>query len=159
MQPRICAHRRAGPNGLVLAFVLAACGGYAPTGPQGGPLEGGGAPGESPSNGPVLIRLYDNEPSPGQVTIPAGTAVEWRNLGANSHSVSNYSTHPQEETWEDALVAPGGEFSHVFDEPGEYGFVCIFHQEVGYVNVYAPDIDSDMDADTTDMNDMSHLIP
>jgi hypothetical protein len=156
----MCLDRRARVKGLVLACLLAACGDYAPTAPRGGPpTTGGGGPDDVVQGGRSLIRLYDNEPSPGQITIPAGTVVEWRNFGANDHTVSNYSTHPQEETWEDALVEPGAEFMHVFDEPGEYGFVCIFHQEVGYVNVVAADTASDMSTDTTNMDDMSDLNP
>jgi len=155
----MCLDRGIRAKGLVLACLLAACGDYAPTGPQGGPPAGGGGADETVLDGRSVINLYDNEPSPGQITIPAGTVVEWRNLGANNHSVSNYSTHPQDDTWDDALVQPGAEFVHVFDEPGEYGFVCIFHQEVGYVNVVASPTDTVMDADTTNMDDMSDLIP
>jgi len=107
-------------------------------------------------DGRSIIRLYDNTPSPGQITIPAGTVVRWRNVGANEHSVSNYSTHPQAETWEDVLVEPGAEFDHVFQEPGEYGFVCIFHQEVGYITVVASSMD---DTDDSDIYDMSGLNP
>lgn len=148
--------RNTGLLGLVL--VLWACEGYGPTGPQGEGVAGGGGGSDDPAvGGRTLIRLYDNLPSPGQITIPAGTVVEWRNLGANDHSVSNYSTHPQADTWEDALVEPGAEFLHVFAEPGEYGFVCIFHQEVGYINVVAASTDDT--ADDTVMDDMTGLIP
>jgi plastocyanin len=143
-----------GVAGLLL--VLSACGEYSPTGPQGGLLAGGEGADDTVLDGRAVNRLYDNTPSPGQITIPAGTVVEWRNLGANSHSVSNYSTHPQAETWDDALVEPRGEFVHVFDEPGEYGFVCIFHQEVGYVTVVESSTD---DTDDTNMDDMTGLIP
>jgi hypothetical protein len=142
--------RSIGALGLVVA--LAACGDFAPTGPQGGPLVDRDGPDDPVLDGYSLVRLYDNAPSPGQITIPAGTVVEWRNAGANAHSVSNYSTHPQAETWEDVVVEPGGEFFHVFAEPGEYGFVCIFHQEVGYITVVPPP------ADSTNMDDMTDLV-
>jgi len=146
-----------GKLGLVgLVLVLSACGEYAPTGPQGGLVTGGGGGDDTVVGGRSVISLYDNEPSPGQITIPAGTVVEWRNMGANDHSVSNYSTHPSAETWEDVLVKPGAEFVHVFDQPGEYGFVCIFHQEVGYITVVAS---STADAGDTNMDDMTNLIP
>jgi plastocyanin len=146
--------------GLALALAAAGCGAYEATGLRGDPIDTDGADTSVNEVRPVIL-MYDFSASPGGMTIPAGTAVEWKNVSAQTHSVSNYSTHPQEETWEDALLGPGGEFSHVFSEPGEYGFVCIFHQEVGYITVVPadPDDSMDMDTDTTDMGDMSDLNP
>jgi plastocyanin len=86
-----------------------------------------------------VVRLYDNIPEPSQLIIPAGTRVEWRNFGANNHTVTNYSQGYDE--WDDALVEPGESFVHVFQDPGDYGFICIIHQEVGYVSVTPADVD------------------
>jgi hypothetical protein len=97
-----------------------------------------------------LIRLYDNSPSPSQIRVRAGTLVEWRNMGSNSHTVTNYSQGYDE--WDDAMVDPGEHFVHVFEEPGEYGFICIIHQEVGYVSVVEASMD--MDDDMMMMDDM-----
>ena len=148
--------------GVVFAAASAACEPYEVTGPQGNLVANGGDTVVQPERS--VIRMYDFSASPGGMTIPAGTAVEWINVSAQTHSVSNYSTHPQSATWDDALLGPGGEFSHVFSVPGEYGFVCIFHQEVGYITVLPAEtddmeMDDDMDADTTDIGDMSDLIP
>ena len=148
---------------VALASATAACGAYEATGPQGNLVTTDGADTSVQADRSV-IRMYDFSASPGGMTIPAGTAVEWINVSAQTHSVSNYSTHPQSATWDDVLLGPGGEFSHVFSVPGEYGFVCIFHQEVGYITVLPAEtddmeMDDDMDADTTDIGDMSDLIP
>jgi plastocyanin len=96
-----------------------------------------------PSPGPqgALIRLYDNLPSPGQIIVPTGTRVEWKNMGANDHTVTNYSQGYDE--WDDVLVKPGQNFVHVFLEPGDYGFICIIHQEVGYISVVESDVEID----------------
>ena len=136
--------------GLLLACIIAGCEAYAPTGLRGGLVEGD--PTASVDENSSLILLYDYGISSGGITIPAGTAVEWRNVSSTAHTVSNYSTHPNAEAWDDALVGPGGDFMHIFDEPGEYGFVCIFHQDVGYITVVPADMDDDMDMD--DMMDM-----
>jgi plastocyanin len=148
--------------GLALVLAAAGCGAYEATGLRGDPIDTDGADPSVNEDRPV-IRMYDSSAAPGGLTITAGTAVEWKNVSSQTHSVSNYSTHPQEDTWEDALLGPGGEFSHVFSEPGEYGFVCIFHQEVGYITVLPADpddmMDTDMDTDTTDIGDMSDLVP
>jgi plastocyanin len=142
-----------------IALAAAGCGAYEATGPRGDPITTDGVD-TSVNADRALIRMYDFSASPGGMTIPAGTAVEWQNVSSQTHSVSNYSTHPQEDTWEDALLQPGGEFSHVFSVPGEYGFVCIYHQEVGYITVLPAETGgTDMDTDTTDIGDMSDLIP
>ena len=143
--------------GLFLLCIISACEPYAPTGLQGGLVESD--PATSADADRPLILLYDYGISSGGITIPAGTAVEWRNVSSTAHTVSNYSTHPNADAWEDALVGPGGDFMHVFAEPGEYGFVCIFHQDVGYITVTAPEMDDmDMD-DTMDMDDMMGMMP
>ena len=150
------ANARAMAAGLLLAFATAACGAaYEVTGPQGNLVETNAGADNSVQQERPVIRMYDFSASPGGMTIPAGTAVEWKNVSAQTHSVSNYSTHPQAATWEDALLQPGGEFSHLFSVPGEYGFVCIFHQEVGYITVVPAETDDmDMDDDMDDMTDM-----
>ena len=114
----VCMFAKARPMaaGLVLACAAAACGGgYDATGPVGGPLASGNDAANSVQDGRTLFSLYDYGHNPGQVTIPVGTVVEWRNVGATSHSVSNYSTHPQAATWDDALVDPGETFEFAID--------------------------------------------
>lgn len=142
---------RVGAKVVAAVCVFAACGEYAPTGPQGGPLSGGGGANSLHDDSPVIL-LYDYGVSTGGVTIPVGTAVEWKNASGLTHSVSNYSIHPQAAVWEDTLLPPGGEFSYLFDQPGEYGFICIFHQDVGYITVVDPNMDMDMMDDDMDMD-------
>jgi plastocyanin len=118
---------------LGLACVLAACdAGYpGPTGPS----DGSTLTDTTTSSGPqhAMFSLYDNLPEPGQLTVEVGAPVEWKNAGANNHTVTNYSQGFDE--WEDVLVLPGESFTHVFQEAGDYGFICILHQEVGYIAV------------------------
>ena len=159
MEARMVARMGSRAAALFLAGFVAGCEPYAPTGLQGGLVEND--PAASALGDPSLILLYDYGISTGGITIPAGTAVEWRNVSSTAHTVSNYSTHPNADAWDDALVGPGGEFTHVFDDPGEYGFVCIFHQDVGYITVLPSDM-GDMDMNDTmdmDMDDMMGMMP
>jgi plastocyanin len=121
--------------GLALVGILCACGGEDPL--PTGPIDDEPATGDQAQS--TLIRLYDNLPAPSQITVEAGTLVEWKNMGANDHTVTNYSQGYEE--WVDHLVEPGEAFVHVFQEPGDYGFICIIHQEVGYVTVVAADVE------------------
>ncbi|MEX2048947.1 MAG: hypothetical protein WEB90_05160 [Gemmatimonadota bacterium] len=132
MLPRMFVSMGPKAAGLVLACVLAACeSGYpGPTGPSDGSTLTDTASSE-PQRATFL--LYDNLPTPGQLTVAVGAPVEWKNAGANNHTVTNYSQGFDE--WEDALVLPGENFMHVFQEAGDYGFICVIHQEVGYIAV------------------------
>lgn len=89
-----------------------------------------------------VIEMYDNYPAPTYLKIEAGGSVLWQNVGQNEHTVSTYGT-PDE--WQSSIVAPGTSFYHTFYEPGEYGFICAFHQEIGFVTVLEPGTTMDMD--------------
>lgn len=133
MVPRMFVSGGTTAAGLVLACVLAACGAGSPgpTDPNDGSTLTDTAASSEPQH--AMFLLYDNLPEPGQLTVAVGAPVEWKNAGANNHTVTNYSQGNDE--WEDALVLPGESFTHVFEEAGDYGFICIIHQEVGYIAV------------------------
>jgi plastocyanin len=138
MEPRLFVWTKPGAAGLVLACVLAACGGgdLDPTGPSYQPTS------DDDGNGRVVIHLMDNVPAPGHVEIRFGEVVEWKNTGINDHSVSTYGT-PDE--WKDTLLKPGERFIHQFSAPGEYAYICIVHGEIGDVIVREGSMDMDMD--------------
>jgi plastocyanin len=133
MVPRAFVSMGLGAAALVLACVSAACGtgNPGPTGPIDGATLTDTAASAEPEH--AMFFLYDNLPEPGQLTVAVGAPVEWKNAGANNHTVTNYSQGFDE--WEDVLVEPGESFTHVFQEAGDYGFICIIHQEVGYIAV------------------------
>ncbi len=136
MDPRMFGWKRSAMAGLVLASVMAACGDEPfPTTPNDPVVTAGD---ERPR---PVIYLYDNLPSPGTLVVQVGDLVEWKNSGANNHSVSSYGT-PDE--WEDTLLEPGQSFLHAFESPGDYAYICIVHGEVGDVQVRERSMDMDM---------------
>jgi plastocyanin len=77
------------------------------------------------------IQLQDDRVVPANLVVEAGDRVVWNNVGDHDHTVSVYGDFE----WEDVLVKPGETFSHVFETPGDYAFICIYHAEVSNVTV------------------------
>ncbi len=70
--------------------------------------------------------------SPSQVTIAAGTTVQWRNEDAVVHSVTGddmaFSDSP--------LIDQGEVYSQAFDRPGTYAYRCGPHPNmIGTIEV------------------------
>ena len=55
-------------------------------------------------------------------------------MGVHDHTVTVYGDF----VWKDTDVPPGTSFSHVFDTPGDYAFICNNHAEVSNVTVVDP---------------------
>ena len=88
---------------------------------------------------------------PDSITIAPGDTIVWENVGSVGHSVTAYEEEiPGEASYfasggfdgeqaaRDAYPEqgniPGGEsYSHTFDVEGEYGYMCIPHEQVGMV--------------------------
>ena len=74
---------------------------------------------------PVVVTALDNSFRLDELTITAGTEVRFENVGRNDHDVQ-----PVEGTdWGVAVeeFAPGDVYSHVFDTPGTYEYICTIH--------------------------------
>jgi plastocyanin len=80
---------------------------------------GGGS--ESESTGSEEISIGDNFFDPEAVTVPVGTTVTWTNDGQSPHTVT------EENSFDSGSIDPGGEFEQVFDEAGEFEYVCTIH--------------------------------
>jgi plastocyanin len=92
---------------LALGALLAACVDDAPTTPP--PV----------TDGPT-VTIEDMHFTPSQVTIEAGDTLTWVwNDGVMSHNVSGDGF--ESETQSD------GSFSHTFDVPGDFPYVCTLH--------------------------------
>jgi plastocyanin len=127
---------------LVLASALAACG--------GDDVNDGGqepeadatatAPAESKdtSGRPVVDMTDSLKFEPAEITVSVGGRVEWRNVGNIAHTVTtdpakvaeagNVSVPNGVKPWDSGLIGGDGTFSHTFDEPGTYRYVCIPHE-------------------------------
>lgn len=74
----------------------------------------------------VEIAMNDNSFGPRSLTVAAGTTVTWVNRGNNMHSVAGF-----EGAFNSVTLRPGESYSHTFDAPGEYGYVCKQHSRQG----------------------------
>src|SRR5690349_7178068 len=63
-----------------------------------------------------------------QVTISAGRTVLWNNPTTLVHTVT-----ADDNSFDSADIAAGGQFSMEFDTPGTYAYYCQYHGDVGGV--------------------------
>jgi plastocyanin len=80
---------------------------------------------------------------PGQVTIPVGGTIEWRNTSIETHTVTDDPaaardpTHAERpagaQAFDSGPLKPGQSFSHTFTVPGRYSYFCRPHETHGMV--------------------------
>lgn len=81
---------------------------------------------ELPGSGTTVdVDALDNRFEPLTVTVQAGTTMRFVNGGRNDHNVLPETG----DAWgvQQADFAPGAEYSHAFDTPGTYVYVCTIH--------------------------------
>ena len=81
--------------------------------------------------------------SPGEVTVPAGGIVEWRNTSFFTHTATadprratapdHVRLPPGAEPFDSGEVPAGEVFRHRFETPGTYRYFCIPHEGQGMV--------------------------
>jgi plastocyanin len=118
--------RRPWPSALpaVLAaalLTLAACGGGSSSSAPsvGGGVSGGGA-GKT-----VTVTEQNLKFKPANLTIPAGTTVEWVNKDTVDHNVTSQGNSPAQLN--SGTMAPGRTWTFTFTKPGVYKYDCTFH--------------------------------
>ncbi len=129
-------HRRA-TRAVIVTIVIASAlsaAGCADDRPDVRPAEQGGGPVDDPSGGDgaapvatVTVQALDNTFRPQDLTVEVGTEVVFDNVGRNEHNVIPEPGGPQGWGVGEDLFAPGDTYSHVFDEPGVYEYVCTIH--------------------------------
>ena len=129
------------------AFLATA--GAAALSPVAGCLDGGLSESE------YDVGMSANAFLPDSHEVAVGETIVWGNNGSRKHTVTAYeSAIPDEaaffasggfetttaarEAWKEAgagNIAPGETFTHTFETPGSYGYLCIPHQPKGMVGV------------------------
>ena len=73
-----------------------------------------------------FVNVVDFEFQPGSLQVDPGDTVTWT-FTAGGHTTT--ANRGQAETWDSgpALSPAGGRFSHTFNTPGRYGYICIPH--------------------------------
>jgi plastocyanin len=106
-------------GGLIAAVVIPGCGGSGTGTSSGGDAVGG--PGEV-----VAVIAVDNSFREEQLTVRAGTTVEWTNRGRSNHDIVPVDGP---DGWGIDLeqFASGAIYSHTFTETGTYAYYCTVH--------------------------------
>jgi len=71
----------------------------------------------------VAIKISNFQFEPKEVTIPAGTTVEWTDVGGR------HTVEADDGSFKSDTLVAGGRFEHKFDTPGVYPYYCEFHGE------------------------------
>jgi plastocyanin len=129
----------AAPLGTDPGAVLAASGQGAGTATPAAATDPPPAPPATEPPDPVEVSVVDFAFEPAAVRLPAGGTVTWRLTGSAPHTVSAVDA-----SFDSGTLEPGAVFSHRFDAPGTYGYVCAFHpQMTGTIEVtHAPAVSS-----------------
>ena len=78
----------------------------------------------------IVVKAIDNAYEPAEVTVKRGQAIRWDFLGTQEHDVV-----AEDGSFVSELVTEGS-FTHVFDEAGEFPYLCSIHPEMtGLVTV------------------------
>jgi plastocyanin len=71
----------------------------------------------------VTVKNFSFEPA--QVTVPAGTVVEWVD------EKGRHTVKADDGSFESTPLVSGGKFERRFDKPGAYRYFCGFHGAPG----------------------------
>ena len=89
-------------------------------------LNGGSAPTALPalpSSARIIVKNFGFDPA--EITVPAGTEVEWTDQGGR------HSVQADDGSFQSEILTAGGTFKHRFDRPGVYRYFCEFHGASG----------------------------
>jgi plastocyanin len=79
----------------------------------------------------AYVAVLDNSFRDRDLVVPAGTEVVWTNGGRNDHDVipTEFEADPASAPWgiTAAEFTGGTSYSHVFDVPGVYTYLCTIH--------------------------------
>lgn len=74
------------------------------------------------SGGSVDVSIRDFAFSPGNLEVPVGATVTWRNSDSAPHDAT-----ARDGDWRTERLSKGGSDSLTFDEPGDYDYYCSIH--------------------------------
>jgi plastocyanin/uncharacterized membrane protein YozB (DUF420 family) len=77
----------------------------------------------------VTVNINNFQFEPKEVTIPAGSVVEWVD------QTGRHTVEADDGSFKSEALAAGGRFEHKFDQPGVYPYFCGFHGDKGGVEM------------------------
>lgn len=75
---------------------------------------------QSQSSNEVTMINFSFQPN--ALIVPAGTTVTWTNDDPTNHTVTS-----DDGTFDSGNIISGGQFSYLFDSPGNYSYYCSIH--------------------------------
>jgi amicyanin len=86
------------------------------------------APAPAPAAGPavtapVAVGIVNFKFTPATVTVKAGTTVTWTNKDGIGHTVNFHANGINSPS----ILNQGDKFSHTFNTPGTYAYICDIH--------------------------------
>jgi plastocyanin len=106
---------------VVAALLLPGCGGGGGSDSTSSESSSGTASAPSASADAVTIADYTYEPA--QLTVPAGTTVEFTNEDSTPHT----ATSKQSGAFDTGSIDTGKSAKVTLKEPGTYAYFCAFH--------------------------------
>lgn len=82
---------------------------------------GDGAATTAPAEEEEVV-MQDISFEPDEVTVPVGSTVMWTNQDTVAHTSTS-----EDDVWGSGEMAQGDSFSHTFEEPGTYTYICEIH--------------------------------
>jgi plastocyanin len=73
----------------------------------------------------AAVSVVDFAFEPETLTVSVGTEVTWTNNGQRPHTIT-----ADDGSFDSGRLDPGEQFSHVFDQPGNFTYHCGFHPEM-----------------------------
>jgi plastocyanin len=71
----------------------------------------------------IVMKNFDY--SPMMLTVKAGTTVTWKNLDGEPHTIVGL-----DGAFRSGALDQGDTFSHTFDKPGIYQYICSIHPKM-----------------------------
>ncbi len=88
--------------------------------------DGGDAEQPPPEGDTYHVDVDEFSYEPQDLQVLTYDTVRWSNVGGQPHTVTS-----QDGTFDSGNLDPGEDFEHTFQEPGTYGYVCEYHQDLG----------------------------
>jgi plastocyanin len=76
------------------------------------------------------VNMADNEFQPASITVAAGEAITFTNVGSNPHTATS-----DDGVFDTGTVEAGGTASITLDSAGTYPYYCVFHGAAGGVGM------------------------
>lgn len=128
-----------------------------------------GLSGNAPESGDHDVGMTTRRFRPETIEVPPGTTVVWENTSSHAHTVTAYddqipdgteffasggfdSTEAAREGWRngtEGALYQGDTFEHTFEEPGDYAYFCIPHEQGGMFGTVVVTEDATATADAT----------